>query len=126
MLYENFYYMVSTRHSAGKIWSSICIQDNLYSRYALVIARFRLQHDQYFPNFSYFADLFHEPLGEWNNSKIWETRKILAILCEINLRQLAYHYHKKYLLSVTVMQHLSREKITTINFFLQVIIKFYF
>ena len=27
MLYEIFYYMVFTRHSAGKIWSSICIQD---------------------------------------------------------------------------------------------------
>ena len=27
MLYEIFYYMVFTRHSAGKIWSSICIKD---------------------------------------------------------------------------------------------------
>ena len=27
MLYEIFYYMVFTRHSAGKIWSSICLQD---------------------------------------------------------------------------------------------------
>ena len=27
MLYENFYYIVFTRYSAGKIWSSICIQD---------------------------------------------------------------------------------------------------
>ena len=26
MMYENFYYMIFTRHSAGKIWSSICIQ----------------------------------------------------------------------------------------------------
>ena len=26
-LYENFYYMVFTLYSAGKIWSSICIQD---------------------------------------------------------------------------------------------------
>ena len=26
MLYENFDYMVFTRHSAGKIWSSICIK----------------------------------------------------------------------------------------------------
>ena len=31
-----------------------------------------------------------------------------------------------YLLSVTVIQHLSKEKIARINFFLQVIIKFYF
>ena len=54
-----------------------------YLCYALVIARFRVQYDQYFPSFSYFADLFHEPLGEWNKSKIWEMRKILAILCKI-------------------------------------------
>ena len=27
MLNENFCYMVFTHHSAGKIWSSICIQD---------------------------------------------------------------------------------------------------
>ena len=30
MLYENFYYMVFTRHSAGKIQSSIYIQDIVY------------------------------------------------------------------------------------------------
>ena len=29
MLYEHFCYMVFTRHSAGKIWSSISIQDIL-------------------------------------------------------------------------------------------------
>ena len=46
-------------------------------KYALVTARFRAQYDQYFPSFSYFTDLFEEPLGEWNNSEIWETRKIL-------------------------------------------------
>ena len=28
-------------------------------QYALVIAWFRVQYDQYFPSFSYFADLFH-------------------------------------------------------------------
>ena len=27
MLYEIFYYIVFTHYSAGKIWSSICIQD---------------------------------------------------------------------------------------------------
>ena len=32
--------------------------------YVLVIARFRVQYGQYFFRFSYFADLFHEPLGE--------------------------------------------------------------
>ena len=35
-----------------------------YLKYALVIARFRVQYGQYFLSFSYFADLFHEPLGE--------------------------------------------------------------
>ena len=30
----------------------------------LVIARFRVQYDQYFPSLSYFADLFHELLGQ--------------------------------------------------------------
>ena len=34
-----------------------------YQRYALVIARFRVQYGQYFPSFSYFADVFHKPLG---------------------------------------------------------------
>ena len=33
-------------------------------QYGLVFARFRVQSDQYFPGFSYFAGLFHEPLGE--------------------------------------------------------------
>ena len=26
-VYENVYYMVFTRHWAGKIWSSVCIQN---------------------------------------------------------------------------------------------------
>ena len=30
----------------------------------LVIAWLRVQYDQYFPSFSYFSDLFHEPLGQ--------------------------------------------------------------
>ena len=29
MLYGIFYYMVFTRYSAGKIWSSVCMQDIL-------------------------------------------------------------------------------------------------
>ena len=41
---------------------------------------------QYFPSFLRFADLFPEPLDEWNNSKIWELRKMLAILYEIIVR----------------------------------------
>ena len=31
--------------------------------YALVIAQFQVQYDQYFPSFSYFVDSFDEPLG---------------------------------------------------------------
>ena len=37
---------------------SECTYSN--SEKALVIARFRVQYDQYFPNFPYFADLFHQ------------------------------------------------------------------
>ena len=31
-----FYYIVFTHHSAAKIWSSICIQDDLYSKYCIL------------------------------------------------------------------------------------------
>ena len=41
--------------------------------YALVITWFGVQYDQYFPSFSDITDLFYHLLGEWNNSKIWET-----------------------------------------------------
>ena len=58
--------------------------------YALVITLLPVQYDRYFLRFSYFTDLFHEPVGEWYDSKIWKTRKILAILYETNLHQLAY------------------------------------
>ena len=53
--------------------------------YALVITRFRVQYDQYFPSFVYFADTFHEPSGEWNNSKIEETRKELVIFYDLKV-----------------------------------------
>ena len=33
-----------------------------------------------FSEFFIFCKLFHEPLGDWNNSKIWGTRKIFIIL----------------------------------------------
>ena len=38
----------------------------------------------------------------------------------------AYHYHEKYLLSVTVIQHLLSGKNAKIDFSLKVIIQFYF
>ena len=39
-----------------------------------------------FSKFIIFCNLFHEPLGEWNNSKIWETRKIFANIARGNVR----------------------------------------
>ena len=39
-----------------------------------------------FSKFLIFCNLFHEPLGEWNNSKIWETRKIFANIARGNVR----------------------------------------
>ena len=39
-----------------------------------------------FSEFFIFCNLFHEPLGEWNNSKIWETRKIFANIARGNVR----------------------------------------
>ena len=31
LLYENFYYMIFTGHSTGKIWWLICMQDSVKS-----------------------------------------------------------------------------------------------
>ena len=39
-----------------------------------------------FSEFLRFCNLFHEPLGEWNNSKTWETRKIFANIARGNVR----------------------------------------
>ena len=67
-----------------------CIESFLHqtkTTYALVIARFRVQYGQYFPSFSYFADLL---LFCGNNSKIWETRKILAIFMVAHCCQLKF------------------------------------
>ena len=50
-----------------------------YKYYKMSIS-FRVQYDQYFPSSSYFPDLFHEPSVKRNDSKIWETRKVLAII----------------------------------------------
>ena len=38
-----------------------------------------------FSEFLIFCNLFQEPLGEWNNSKIWETRKIFANIARGNV-----------------------------------------
>ena len=42
-----------------------------------------MKYLKYFSSFSYFAIYV---LGEWNNSKIWKTRKILANIARDNLR----------------------------------------
>ena len=39
-----------------------------------------------FSEFLIFCNLFYEPLGELNNSKIWETRKIFANIARSNVR----------------------------------------
>ena len=44
--------------------SEITVKYEKREKHTLVIAQFRVQCDQYFPSFSYFANSFHEPLGE--------------------------------------------------------------
>ena len=43
-----------------------------------------------FSQFLRFFNLFHEPLGKGNNSKIWEMRKIFANITRGNVRWLLY------------------------------------
>ena len=40
---------------------------------------------QIFSGFFMFCNLFHEPLAEWSNSKIWETRTIIANIARSNM-----------------------------------------
>ena len=95
----------------GDIWYYLeLISGIVWGWYELVISRFRVQYDQYSSSFSYFTNLFHEPFGEWNRCKIWETRKILAILCEKIRAITGLLLLWKYLLSVNVIQQWSREK----------------
>ena len=51
-------------------------------QYILIITLCRVQYD----NFSYFPNLFHELLDEWNNTQMWETRKVIVILHEATVR----------------------------------------
>ena len=39
-----------------------------------------------FSEFLIFCNIFHEPLGKWNNSKIWEARKVFANIAQRNAR----------------------------------------
>ena len=83
-LYEKPCKLINSRKSMKR--QNFMLYLHMSAQYALVIAQFQVQYDQYCPSFSYFAVFFPEPLVEWNKSKIWVTRKILAILCEINVR----------------------------------------
>ena len=47
MLYGIFYYMVFTRYSAGKIWSSICMQDILKAELHYQINLIRLINNSF-------------------------------------------------------------------------------
>ena len=44
---------------------------------------------QIFNEFLIFCDLFHKPIREWNNGKIWETSKVFVniarVYCEITI-----------------------------------------
>ena len=39
-----------------------------------------------FSEFLIFRNIFREPLGKWNNSKIWEGRKVFANIAQRNAR----------------------------------------
>ena len=54
------------------------LKHNIPFQCVLVKVRLQVQYDQFFQSFSYFVNLLHEPLVEWNNSKIEE--KISHIL----------------------------------------------
>ena len=47
---------------------------------------FHMPISEIFSKFLISCKLFHEPLSQWNNSKIWETRKIFANIVRGNVR----------------------------------------
>ena len=49
----------------------------LYVQYILVIALCQVQHDIIY-KFLIFSNYFRKSLGDWNNSKIWETGEIFV------------------------------------------------
>ena len=60
-------------------WSIMCIElvawiPVHYSAAFIVFKLLWVQYDHYFPSFSFVANLFHEPLGKWNNSKMNMTK----------------------------------------------------
>ena len=63
-----------------KINLSFYFHTSLWCRkrsYVVVIARCRVQYGKYFPRF-WICNVFCEPVGGWNNNKLWETRKIFS------------------------------------------------
>ena len=80
----------------GYLSSKLCGYYNYWQ--TLAIAQFRVQ---YMANiFSYIADLFHEPLGEWFNSKIWEiqgARKIDSLLHGITRRTIRSYFGSMFI-----------------------------
>ena len=58
-----------------------------------------------FPVFQILPTYFAEITAKYGKRKKYEKkRKILGILYEVNIRQPAYRYHTKYLLSVFYQQ----------------------
>ena len=59
---NSLFNLINHQPNIDKIY--LYAKDLYEAKYALVSRWFQLQYDQYFLSFSYFADLFHEPLGE--------------------------------------------------------------
>ena len=56
-----FIYKILNHNIPSSVWH---IKTYAHMFYALLITWFGVQYDQYFPSFSYFAVLFHKPLGK--------------------------------------------------------------
>lgn len=64
------------------IWTQIeYIRKSYWLILILLIGPCRLEHGKYFISFSYFANLLYEIIGEWINTKMWETNKKVCQYC---------------------------------------------
>ena len=64
------------------IWTQIeCIKKSYWLILILFIGRCRLQHCKYFISFSHFTNLYYEVIGEYINTKMWQTNKIICQYC---------------------------------------------
>ena len=84
--------IANLRHTASRIWTcaepefrlrriKLCSSNNHYTIstcYRTLLSAIW----EIFSEFLIFYNLFHESLGEWNNSKIWEMRKIFANIAQ--------------------------------------------